>query len=227
MRELLDENIKIADIYFTRRASEKYADQISRAVSSGANGFEVTDEVYAKMSCEKNPEGVLAVAQKFKTFESVKDMQKDDGFVILDGVQNPSNVGTVIRTACALGVSNIVLGTGCADIFGSKTIRAAMGALFKVNICLAENLGEQINVLKDMGVRVFGTALCRDSVSITEISFEPSDAIVLGNEGNGISDEILSLCTKKVIIPMHLGAESLNAASAATIFIWEKQKARV
>lgn len=227
LRELLDENIKIRELFFTGRAKEKYQSEILCAVSCGTCAFEVTDEVYSKMSSEKNPEGILAAAEKFSVFDSVCDMPQEKGFVVLDAVQNPSNVGTVIRTASALGVSNIVLGAGCADIFGSKTVRAAMGALFKVNICVADDLSEQIKMLKENGVRVFGAALCPDSKAITEISFLPSDAIVLGNEGNGISQEILSLCTQKVIIPMHLGTESLNAASAATIFIWEKQKAQV
>lgn len=227
LRELLDENIKIRGLFFTAPAGEKYERDISRALSCGAEAFEVTDEVYSKMSSEKNPEGILAVAEKFSISDSICDMPCEYGFVILDQVQNPSNVGTVIRTASALGVKNIVLGPGCADIFGTKTVRAAMGALFKVNICIPENLSGQIAVLKQNGVRVFGAALSPSSKAIGEISFLPSDAIVLGNEGNGISDEILDLCTEKVIIPMHLGTESLNAAAAATIFIWEKQKAQV
>lgn len=227
LRELLDENIKIDDLYFTEHASRKYETEISRACRDGAKTFCVTDEVYLKMSSEKNPEGILAVAKKFKTFETVCRMPRENGFLLLDAVQNPSNVGTVIRTACALGVRNVVLGAGCADVFGSKTIRAAMGALFKVNICIAKDICEQIKLLKEDGVRVFGTALCPDSKPINEISFLPTDAIVLGNEGGGISEDVLSLCDTKVIIPMHLGAESLNAASAATIFIWEKQKAQV
>jgi len=222
--ELLDENITVTELFFTARAKQRYADAINRACGTGAKLFEVTDEVYAKLSSEKNPEGVFAVAKKSKVYASCADTPGNGGFLILDGVQNPSNIGTVIRTASALGIQKILLGPGCADIFSHKTLRASMGALFKVNICIAADLCKEIKYLLSSGCQVYAAALDKNSTDIRNTVFAAEDCIVLGNEGSGISDEVLALCDKKVIIPMQQNTESLNAATAAAILMWEKQK---
>lgn len=221
--ELLCENVELCEVYYTESAGRRFADSIEKA-SKKCEAFEVTDEVYEKLSFEKNPEGIFAVAKKTAIYTEALETPGDGGFVILDGVQNPSNVGTVIRTAAALGVSRILLGEGCADVFGPKTLRAAMGTLFKVNICVTGNICSQIQSLKEKGMHIYGAALDPTSVDVREISFEKDDCIVLGNEGNGISEKVLSLCDRKIIIPMRQNAESLNAAAAAAVLIWEKQK---
>jgi TrmH family RNA methyltransferase len=223
LKELISEKVELCEVYFTESAKNRFSDVFSEAEKL-CPVYEVTDEVYEKLSFEKSPEGVFAVAKKKSVFKNALETAGDGGFVILDGVQNPSNVGTVIRTAAALGVSRILLGKGCADVFGPKTLRAAMGTVFKVNICVCDDILKEIENLKKSGMKVYGAALEKDSVDIREISFEKDDCIVLGNEGQGISKEVLSLCDKKIIIPMMQNTESLNAASAASVLIWEKQK---
>ena len=220
-RELLLEGVKLARVFCTARAIEKYSDELSRAE---CEIFEVTDEVYDKLSFEKNPEGIFAVAEKTRLYSTASETPGDGGFVMLDRVQNPSNVGTVIRTASALGVSRILLGAGCADVFGPKTIRAAMGTLFKVNICVTDDICREIEEIQKSGAQVFAAALDETSEDVAKVSFSHDDCLLIGNEGEGISKEALALCARKVIIPMRQNTESLNAAAAATILIWEKQK---
>ena len=221
LRELISEKVELDKVFCTSRAVEKYADSLSKL---SCELYEVTDEVYDKLSFEKNPEGIFAVAKKTPVYGRACETPGKGGFVMLDRVQNPSNVGTVIRTACALGVSRILLGEGCADIFGPKTLRAAMGTLFKVNICVTDDICREIEEIQSLGANVFAAALDSTSEDIGKVSFSPDDCLLIGNEGEGISEKALSLCKRKVIIPMRLNAESLNAAAAAAILIWEKQK---
>jgi TrmH family RNA methyltransferase len=223
LKELISEKVELCEVYFTESAKRRFSDLFDQTEKL-CPVYEVTDEVYEKLSFEKTPEGIFAVAKKTKIFKNAAETAGDGGFVILDGVQNPSNVGTVIRTASALGVSRILLGRGCADVFGPKALRAAMGTVFKVNICVCDDICLEMKKLKENGMRIFGAALEKDSVDIREITFEKNDCMVLGNEGQGISEEVLSLCDKKIIIPMMQNTESLNAAAAASVLIWEKQK---
>ncbi len=221
LREALDAGILIDKIYFTYTALQKYESEIEAADKKGAALFCVTDEVYDRLSGEKNPEGIYTVAKKF---EISKSISPDDGYLILEDLQNPSNVGTVIRTASALGIYKILLTSACADIFGPKTLRAAMGTVFRVKIFVTDDLASDIKRLTDGGSHVYAAALAKDACDIRSVHFSVSDSIVLGNEGNGITEKTLALCDKKVIIPMQNGTESLNAAAAAAIFMWEKQK---
>ena len=221
LKELILEDVKICRVFCTSRALSKYADDLG---CLDCEIFEVTDEVYDKLSFEKNPEGIFMVAEKTKIYPTACETPGDGGFVMLDRVQNPSNVGTIIRTACALGVSRILLGGGCADVFGPKTLRAAMGTLFKVNICVADDICREIDEIQKSGAKVFAAALDETSVDVASVNFSRDDCLLIGNEGEGISENALSLCHGKVIIPMRQNAESLNAAAAAAILIWEKQK---
>lgn len=224
LRELRDEKVEIEKVFCTSRALEKYADTLC---TLSCRIYEVTDEVYDKLSSEKNPEGIFAVAKKTKVYSKASETPGSGGFVMLDRVQNPSNVGTVIRTASALGVSRILLGEGCADVFGPKTVRAAMGTLFKVNICITDDICREIEEIQKSGAEVFAAALDENSEDVAKVAFSQDDCLLIGNEGEGISEKALALCKRKIIIPMRQNTESLNAAAAAAILIWEKQKGAI
>jgi len=138
--------------------------------------------------------------------------------ILLDGVQDPGNLGAIIRTANAFGISDIILTGGCADPYNPKTIRASMGAIFKQrirNIDPVELVG-----LKEAGVRFIGAVSDESGRDFSEINLHEA-LIIIGSEGCGISDEILTLCDEKIRIPIAPECESLNAAVAAAIIIWE------
>ena len=137
--------------------------------------------------------------------------------ILLDGVQDPGNVGTIIRTANAFGIERVILTGACADQYNPKTVRASMGALFRQRICRL-NLSE-LNWLRDQGVRFIGAVSGEKSQNITGIELKNS-IIAIGNEGQGLSLEILALCSERVRIPISPECESLNAAVAAAIIIW-------
>jgi TrmH family RNA methyltransferase len=144
--------------------------------------------------------------------------------VILEGLQDPGNVGTIIRTAAAFGIRQVLLAGGCADPYNPKTVRATMGAVFRQPV--AETDLDGIKALKEQGLRLYGAALGPGSRDIRELS--PGDAAVaIGSEGRGLSEELLALCDGKIIIPMTPDSESLNAAVAAAIVMWEAAKERL
>ena len=139
--------------------------------------------------------------------------------ILLENVQDPGNVGTVIRTANALGMDAVILTGNCADVFGAKTARAAMGALFRQTV-LTMQQSAAVAWLHEQGMRVYGAALSDRAVDVRTVSLGDA-AFVIGSEGQGLSEEMLSLCDGEVIIPMEPGSESLNAGVAAAILMWE------
>ena len=143
--------------------------------------------------------------------------------ILLDSVADPGNVGAIIRTANAFTISSVILTGVCADPYNPKSIRASMGAIFKQNICNM-NINE-LSVMFNDGQKFIGAAIGTECKSILEIDI--SDAItVIGNEGHGISAEVLSLCSDKLRIPISPECESLNAAVAAAIIMWEASRLR-
>ena len=139
--------------------------------------------------------------------------------IVLENVQDPGNVGTVIRTANALGMDAVILTGNCASVFGAKTARAAMGALFRQ--CVLEMpQTDMVKLLHEHGLRVYGAALSDRAKDVRTVSLADA-AFVVGSEGQGLSRELLELCDGEVIIPMQPGSESLNAGVAASILMWE------
>lgn len=146
--------------------------------------------------------------------------------VVLDGVQDPGNVGTIVRCAAASGAAAVVLGRGTADLYNAKTLRATMGALFRVP-ALEADLAELLPEAKRRGAALYGTSLQADT-SCYELDLTGSDVwLLFGNEGAGLSPEVQALVDRTMIIPMTGYAESLNVAMAATVLLFEAQRQRL
>lgn len=188
----------------------------------------VTDSVLERISTEKAPQGVICTVRYLdKTHKNNTIYNNPSGAprraVILDEVSDPGNVGTMIRTAAAFGIEMLILGPGCADIYNPRTVRASMGAIFRQNIMRVENLAESVTAMRDAGAEVWAATLDAQ-LTITELAERAegkSVAVIIGNEGHGISPEVEAAATGKVNIPITGNAESLNAAIAAAVFMWE------
>ena len=139
--------------------------------------------------------------------------------IVLESVQDPGNVGTVLRTANAFGVDAVVLTGECADIFAPKTVRATMGAVFRQRVCRLE-LSELPEWLEKNGLELCGAALSAKAADIRAADLGGC-AVAVGSEGRGLSRELLEMCAGQIVIPMESGSESLNAAVAASIIMWE------
>jgi TrmH family RNA methyltransferase len=154
--------------------------------------------------------------------------REESGFVLLlDGVADPGNFGAVLRSADAFGVDRIYTGAGCADRYNPKTVRACMGSLFRVEICGSATLAETIATLRSEGFRIYATALDERSQDIRNVDLTGKVGFVIGNEGHGVSLASLNACTGSVIIPMREGPESLNAAVASGVVMWEAARSRL
>jgi len=185
-----------------------------------ARRVEVPADLLQSLCDTKTPQGVLFVC----SLPDTAAPQKLEGgrYLVLDGLQDPGNVGTIWRTADALGANGILLVNGCADPFSPKTMRSTMGACFRLPVY--EVTAEELPALLERSsLPLYATALREDTVDIRDADLRRC-AVVIGSEGRGISDGMLALCEKTIKIPMRARCESLNAASAATVVLWEMAK---
>lgn len=197
----------------------KAMSRLPRELPASVSVIPVSEEAYEKLSTEDAPEGVMSV---FEQFAPSPSPSCSGGALVLENLQDPGNVGTVIRTAAALGIHRVIL-CGCADCYSPKTLRAAMGALFRLRPQITRSIAEAAELLKQEGKTLYAAALDEDSLPLSQCALSQDSAVFIGNEGHGLSQEAKALCHKKIIIPM-VGMESLNAAVAASIFLWEMTK---
>lgn len=209
--ELVRSGIKARLAVYTKKAAEKYPDTVL-ALCASANAVEITDELAGYISDTKAPQGLFVAAEL-----PGETMPDDAGrIIVLDGVQDPGNVGTIIRTAEALGIDGAVLCGDCADIWSPKTLRASMGSTFRLPVVRAEY--SELNVLLD-DFLIYAAMLDKTALKLGDVEFPTRTAVVIGSEGSGISAEMRRMCDHSVYIPIQ-GAESLNAAVAAAILMW-------
>ena len=230
--------VKIEIIAVSESASDSVLTEINSLIDSGkldeSRILYVSEQIFDKMSEESSPEGVITVAHfigsRHKEVSSAGDYRLDRGERILlaESLRDPGNLGTVIRTSAALGIDRLIITDDCADLYNPKTVRAAMGGLFALNIDVVKacELQALISSLKNDGRKIYATALTDKAVKIGELSLSRGDAFVIGNEGHGLSIETINAASGVAIIPMTEGSESLNAAAAAAICIWETVRVR-
>ncbi|MBE6918866.1 MAG: RNA methyltransferase [Ruminococcaceae bacterium] len=184
---------------------------------AGVRAVEVPEDVMASVSPMKTPQGVLFTCRLPET--ELPPVLQGRCYAVLDGVQDPGNVGTIWRTADAFGCDGLILLSGCADPYSPKTVRASMGAVFRSAVWTAQ-AQEMKAALEQSGVPLYGAALREDTLDAREVDYTRA-ALAIGSEGRGLSAEVLALCDKTVRIPMSERCESLNAAIAAAVLLWE------
>lgn len=223
--EIIKEGIEIESIFFTQKALDIYENLLLLAKSK--QYYLVTDEVYEKLTSESAPQGIFVCAKKRPPL-SLSDATLSQGaFIILEDIQNPQNLGAILRCAYSLGAKKIILTRACADVYSPKTLRSAMGSAFKCDVYFTDDICETLEKIKEHGKNVYCTHLHSQSLTLGSFSFKEDDSVVIGNEGRGVSADVVEKCTNSVIIPMYQGAESLNAATASSIIIWEMNKSKL
>lgn len=185
----------------------------------------VSQAVLLKCSDTQSPQGIFAVVAKPKlTAENLWTVGLNDLVIVIDGIQDPGNLGTIIRSADAVGASGVLLGTGTVDVYNPKTIRSTMGSLFHLPI-IEGDLLEILPRAKAQGMQLVTTSLQAEQ-SCYDADLNKPTWIIMGNEAKGVSSEVAAEADTKVIIPMQGKAESLNVAMAATILLFEAQRQR-
>ena len=206
VEEAIKEKAPIELIVVSSNRLEDYQLLLSR---TNAQLLVVSQEVFQKLSMTETTQGILAVVEIVKQ----EALPQNGRIIVLDAIQDPGNLGTIVRTADAAGFDAVILGTGTVDLYNDKVLRSMQGSHFHIPVFQA-NLQEYLPFLKSKGVQVAVTALHRDSKDYTVLQGVTDVAIVVGNEGQGVSSDVISLADVVITIPMFGKAESLNVAIA-------------
>ena len=191
----------------------------------------VADGVFDKMTEEKSPEGIICVVKHIDKLHKIVKINNRELFLdeiegaklfAVESVRDPGNFGTVIRTAAAFGIDVLLISSDCADLYNPRTVRAAMGALFRQRIIRVDDFSSAMKSLSESGRKTYAATLGQDAVLLGEVELDRLDCIAVGNEGHGLSEDTVNACDKNILIPMTIGAESLNAAVAASVCMWEQ-----
>lgn len=210
---------------------EIYASQsfLENAAAGCLEGFEekceaVTDTVYAYMSDTKTPQGILAIVKR-KDYELDDLMGEKPALIVLETLQDPGNLGTIMRMSEAAGITGILMNTETCDIYNPKVVRSTMGAIFRVPFMYTSDLEGTIGELKAKGVKTYAAHL-DGTLSYDRFDYSGASAFFIGNESNGLTERTADLADEKIIIPMLGKVESLNAAIAASVLSFELARQR-
>lgn len=218
VEEAVKENAKIKQIIVCEDTTRTY--EIPTHIMLEIAKYEcisVSDKIFNIITQVTNPQGIMAIIEK-----NAQDAQIDysqDIIVVLDDVQDPGNLGTILRTVDSIGLNQIIVSKGTADAFNSKVVRSTMGAIFRIKIIEVENLVQEIKEMRKHHFKLMVTSL-QTKNSIYDIDFNKK-IIVIGNEANGVSKEIQDMADEKAKIPMLGRTESLNASVAAGVVMYE------
>lgn len=218
VEEAVKENAKIKQIIVCEDTTRTY--EIPTHIMLEIAKYEcisVSDKIFNIITQVTNPQGIMAIIEK-----NAQDTQIDyaqDIIVVLDDVQDPGNLGTILRTVDSIGLNQIIVSKGTADAFNSKVVRSTMGAIFRIKIIEVENLAQAIKEMRKHHFKLMVTSLQTEN-SIYDIDFNKK-IIVIGNEANGVSKEIQDMADEKAKIPMLGRTESLNASVAAGVVMYE------
>ena len=188
--------------------------------------YEVVEErVFKTMSDTQTPQGILSIIKQ-PAYDLQNILSKENPLLmVLENLQDPGNLGTIMRTAEGAGVSAVLMSRETVDIFNPKTIRSTMGSIYRVPFLYIEDLKTILPLLKEKGIRTYAAHL-KGTQSYDEKDFTGGTAFLIGNEGNGLTDELSDLADEYLRIPMYGQLESLNAAVASAILMYETQRQR-
>ena len=223
--EAIKENIDIQCVLLTQDAGEKHTKEAFALASNADRIYTITDALSNYLSETKTPQGVFAICKILDKSSIVDKIDIGRRHILLQNMQDPGNLGTIIRTADALGLDGVILTDDCVDIYNPKVIRATSGSIFRLPIYYEDSVVNVAKVLHNKQIKLYGAVVgIPKARELGEFKFEDSLVIAIGNEGNGLTSEAISACDDLLTVKMKGNAESLNAAMAAGIIMWEMQK---
>lgn len=216
----------IREVYVSESFYEKMPDKLSAKLDHCSYEV-VSDSVFQKVSDTQTPQGILCVLKQPKyEFTDLGVMRQTHPLVmVLEDIQDPGNLGTILRTGEGAGVTGVIMTKETVDIFNPKTIRATMGSIYRVPFLYTESIAEAIERLKRNNISVFAAHL-KGERFYSELNFTRGTAFLIGNEGNGLKDETAALADVYLKIPMEGRVESLNAGVASAILMYEAHRQR-
>ncbi|TCO73656.1 TrmH family RNA methyltransferase [Marinisporobacter balticus] len=227
IRDGLENNSSIKSIVFSERLYNTSGGEglLQDLLEKNIKIYQVPESIFLKLSDTQNPQGIIGIFScKAYDLDAILNCEKSL-FLILDRIQDPGNLGTIIRSADAAGFDAVLLTKGCVDLYNLKTIRSTMGSIFHFPIIHVGKTKDVIQHLKAETIKIVSTSL-ETNKYYDEVDYKGRTAFVIGNEGHGVLKEVLDLSDELVKIPMKGKAESLNAAIAASIMMYEAVRQR-
>lgn len=211
--------VEIDSLYLTEEALDKLGEDYNTIAKCCLNVYTIREDIAKKISDTKTPQGIFALCS-IPSPKTLEEIDPAKGVMLLSSLQDPGNLGTIIRTCEALGLGGVILSEDCPDLYSPKVLRASMGGVFRLPVVSVADIKEAISTLTAQGICVYATALDADSQPVGSLSLGGC-GVVIGNEGRGLEQAVIDCCSGKLIIPITPRSESLNAAMAAAIFAWE------
>lgn len=222
IKEILKSGIKINSIFVTSEAYEKYTDDLIQIKNNSPfTIYKVTEKIMSKISSLTSPPGLICLCEIIDKIQMMDKIVKNDKIVILENIQDPHNLGTLFRICDAMNVKAVAVTEGSCDIYNPKVLRGSMGSIFRLDIFWVNDIITFISDLKKHDFEICASTVDKNDSPISKIKYNKKTAVIIGNEGNGINPETIKLCDKKITIPTNQEIDSLNAAVAAGIIIWE------
>lgn len=220
IQDVLSENIEIHSLIITQQNLDRYSVILSQADLKGVKPVIISNELGNRISCTEKTQGIFAICHMKTQPDFESTIRQGGRYAVLYQLQDPGNTGTIIRTADAMGIDGIVLSESC-DIYSPKTMRSTMGSAFRMNLWNIPDIHYVISCFKSNNIRTFPAVISDNALSLEKCDFSDGGAVIIGNEGNGIPENIVSLCDIPVTIKMKGNINSMNAGMAAGIILWE------
>lgn len=220
VEDALRSGVRVSALLLTEKARAQFGEML-QGLSPQTHVLTVSDALAKEIADTETAQGVFAIGEMLP--EGDMQPKSGDRIMVLHQVQDPANLGAVLRTAEALGTDGLYL-CQCVDLYNPKTLRSSMGALFRVPLCRMKEIEPFFAQCKAAGVTTCAAVVDRDAKTLGDYKFSGGAAVLIGNEGNGLPRAVSDACDVKLTIPMSPASNSLNAAMAAGLFLWEMRK---
>ena len=220
VRDAMLSHVHIQALLLTQTAAEQHGGALT-ALQPDVRTLLVSDALAREIADTETAQGIFAVADMLLETDALPAAGQQ--VMVLHQVQDPANLGAVLRTAEALGTDCVCL-YQCCDLYNPKTLRSSMGALFRVPVCRISDMDAFFSHCEAAGLPTCAAVVDRDAEQLGSVSFAGGAAVLIGNEGNGLPQSISDACTRRITIPMAPASNSLNAAAAAGLFLWEMRR---
>lgn len=222
--EVSTADVTVVEAFISPEAESRYPKQVKAVREKAETTYEISNALAAQIGDTQSPQGLFCVCRRLPDKLSAAVLPKGGRYLALESVRDPGNMGTILRTAEAFGLDGVLLSDDCVALDNPKVLRGSMGGALRLPTGHIENMEEGIHLMRLQGFAVYACVADSEATSLTDVALGDDCVCVIGNEANGLTDETCAACTGRVTIPMKGRAESLNAAVAACITMWELQK---
>ncbi|MDD4699019.1 MAG: RNA methyltransferase [Oscillospiraceae bacterium] len=219
--DAVQSEFNVDSLIVTDEAYEKYTEMVEKISLNSKKSYIISAELFGRISDTQSPQGVMCICKMPGLDLQIKSNAK---YIALENTQDPANLGTIARTAEAMGIDGLIVSAAGCDPFSPKAQRAGMGALIRLPVFVVSDFLDKLDTLKNNGYKLYAAVVGNADELITNVKFNDSCIMLIGNEANGLTADLIDISDSKITIPMKGKAESLNAAAAAAILIWEMTK---